>query len=96
MTVAELIELTGSCLWVIGSIEYALQVRSLRNPETTSRGRGLGLSGRRRSKYGRVRRVAVDLFGVEYLLGVGKRQVDLAVTLPGREGFTHRDFPIEA
>ncbi|MEM9404159.1 MAG: hypothetical protein AAGA44_16950 [Pseudomonadota bacterium] len=41
VTVEELIELMGYCLWVIGSIEYALQARSLRprEPDSGSRRR---------------------------------------------------------
>lgn len=39
VTVEELIELMGYCIWVIGSIEYALQARSLRPVEPRRRPR---------------------------------------------------------
>ena len=37
VTVEELIEMMGYCLWVIGSIEYTLQARSLRHVESGAR-----------------------------------------------------------
>ncbi len=40
VTVEELIELMGYCLWVIGSIEYALHARSLRSAVTSGARRG--------------------------------------------------------
>ena len=47
VTVEELIELMGYCIWVIGSIEYALQARNLRHAEPRRRPRrGHGRKGK--------------------------------------------------